>query len=120
MQGEGVAAVLVGYRVRRPDPGIPGSAATEKATRAPGPAPHGPDQRVVGVENGNPVRGQSFDQLTLGLGDSGLPAELAHVGVADVEHDADLGRCDLAEVRDVPDPAGAHLRDRNRVWRRSG
>ena len=98
---------------RRPTP--PAPPADRRRSRTPhrgrGPLPHRPDQRVGGVEHREPIGRQGLDQLALGLGDRRLAAELAHVGLPDIEHHADLRRCDLAQVGDVADSPGPHLGD---------
>ena len=52
---------------------------------------HGGDARVVGVEDGQPVRRQRGRQLGLGLGDALDAPGALEVGRMDGQHDADLG-----------------------------
>ncbi len=70
---------------------------------------HRGDERVVGVQHRDPVRGQRLDQLALGLRDRADRAELAQVRAPDVEHHPDPRRRDRGEPRDVPGAAGGEL-----------
>ncbi len=70
---------------------------------------HVGDQRVVGVQHGGAARCEGLDDLALRLGDRLPRAELTEVGGADVEDGRHIGGRDRTEVRDVADPAGAHL-----------
>ena len=65
--------------------------------------------RVVGVQHGEALGGQRRDELGLRGGDRRARPELADVGGADVEHDADPWGRHPGEVGDVADAAGPHL-----------
>ena len=62
------------------------------------------------VQNGPTIRWQSLHQLTFGLGDCSLPAELPDMGLADVQNQPDPRRCDVAEIGDVANSPRTHLR----------
>jgi hypothetical protein len=99
-------------RVVQPDPLGPHLSRRRPAeSHHPGPGARGHrgDEGVVGVEHGQPVRGQRLDQLALGLR-GGLPAA-EHPGVRspDVQHDPDGGRRNRAQVADVAWSPGTHL-----------
>ena len=93
----------------RPDRRVRGRAEGHDVPR--GDVGHRGDAQVVRVEHRGPAGGEARDDLGLRPGDGLDPAELAQVRAADDEHDGDVGRRDVGEVREVPDPARAHLED---------
>ncbi len=86
-------------------------AAAEGQHARPGAGGHGRDAVVVGVEDGQTLRGQRLDQLALGLRGGLQRAELARVGGPHDELDPDVGARDPAQLRDVAEAAGPHLHD---------
>jgi hypothetical protein len=65
--------------------------------------------RVVGVEYGGAARREALHQFAFRRGYRLAGAEVAQVGLADVEHDRDIGRDEFGERRDVAHPARPHF-----------
>ena len=108
--GQATADDIVGAHVRRrPEPERPRSRGGQLAHRG-----HAP---VVGVEDGEPVRGKRRRELGLGRCDAlDAPRPLEVRGV-DGQHDTDLGLGDLGQARDLPGGVHPHL-EHGRLVRR--
>ncbi|BBE22460.1 hypothetical protein MN0502_13430 [Arthrobacter sp. MN05-02] len=112
-EGEGGVALRRRGAVACPDDVGPGSCEVVRRGEEDGPGAgallHGQDALVVGVDDGRPGDRQGLEQLALGLRDVLDAAELAGMGRADAEHDAEVRLHERREVRDVPGLRGAHL-----------
>ena len=69
------------------------------------------DARVVGIEHGDAIGRQPFDQFALGGGNAFDGIEELYVGVADVGDHADVGLGDGGEPADFSGVVHAHLDD---------
>lgn len=106
-QREGRPAQAVEDQVLDTHVGVFGAA--ESQDRPVGQRTHRDDAGVVGVEDGGAAGCEAAHEFALGPCDGRARAELPDVGLADIEHDRDVG-CDQAgEVGDVADVAGAHF-----------
>ncbi|MPM42308.1 hypothetical protein SDC9_88973 [bioreactor metagenome] len=115
VQRVAVPVQLVGRDVGRPHlelPAVRGPGTDgEPGDVTAGAGGHRGDPRVVPVEDRPAVLVERLDEFTLGLRGHVLGAELAEVGVPDVEDDGDGGRGDRAQVGDVAEAPGTHLGD---------
>jgi hypothetical protein len=111
MKGEGVSPIRVADQPRSPDTLLKLLPAGPGQHLSLGSRPHRPDQRIVNVEYRPPISRKRLNQLTLGLRNRCLTAELADVGLSDVQHYSDPGWRDVAEIRDMTNAARAHLQN---------
>ena len=68
-----------------------------------------PEEKIIGIQDTDPVRRQPGQQFGLRLGDGLAAAETPHVGLTDVRDDADVGFAQLGEIRDLTGPAHGQL-----------
>ena len=69
------------------------------------------EQRLVAGDDGDPARRQRLDRLGVGARDVGHGADELEVLRADGRDERERRPRDLAELRDLPEPAHAHLGD---------
>src|SRR5215217_76708 len=109
MKGEGVSPVRVTDQSRRPDAVLKGLDGRPRQHLSLGTATHRPDKWIVDIQHRPTIGRQGFNQLTLGLSDRRLPAELRHMCLAYVKHDPNPRRRDVAEVGNMSNAARAHF-----------
>jgi hypothetical protein len=70
---------------------------------------HRDHRGVVGVEDGGAAACEPLHQFAFGFGDGSARAEVAEVGLADVEDDGDVRGDEFGERGDVADAARAEF-----------